>query len=124
MGLLERTMAGLATLIAQHRPRSLNGSSLSEALQADERQPARLETLFKAWRNAPEKMAQAAPTLVFAVIGQARARRFISPESEGRIFTRMLNYWALRDTLDSAVNCAKPALLKSTAPPLFSVATN
>ena len=124
LALLERTMPGLATLIAHHRPRSLNGRSLQEVLQTDERQPARLESLFRAWLASPNKMAQAAPTLVFAVIGQARARRLISPETEGRIFSRMLNYWALRDTLDTAVNCAKPALIRSTASSSFSVATN
>jgi hypothetical protein len=124
VGLMEKTMPALATLIADHRPKALNGASLKEVLETDKRQPAHLESLFKAWRAVPDKMAQAAPSLVFAVIGQARAWRFITPEAEGKIFTRMLNYWALRDTLNPAINCAKPALLRSTAPPLFSVATN
>jgi len=31
----------------------------------------------------------------------------------------MLNYWALRDTLDTAVHCAKPAQVPSTGPSLF-----
>jgi hypothetical protein len=115
LALLESTMPGLATLIAHHRPRSLNGRSLKEVLQTDERQPARLEALFKGWSALPSRMVQASPTLVFAVIGQARARRFITPEAEGRILSRMLNYWALRDTLDTAVNCAKPAGLRPAA---------
>jgi hypothetical protein len=114
--LLQRTMPGLASLIAHHRPKSLNGASLKEALQTDERQPDRLSSFFESWRAAPSGMYEAAPTLVFAVIGQARADGAISPEAEGRIFSRMLNYWALRDTLDTAVNCAKPTLIRSAAP--------
>jgi hypothetical protein len=64
-------------------------------------------------------MYEASPTMVFAVIGQGRAEGSISPELEGRIFANMLNYWALRDTLDTPVYCAKPKLIPSTAPSLF-----
>lgn len=119
IALLERTMPGLATLIADHRPKSLKGASLKEALQTDERQPARLSELFQSWRASPARMYEASPTTFFAVIGQARAESLISPEAEGRIFSRMLNYWALRDTLDTAVYCAKPALIQSAAPSLL-----
>jgi len=122
--LLEGTMPGLATLIAHHRPKSLGGVSLKDALEVDERQPARLRAAFESWRAAPERIFQAAPTMVFAVVGQARAEDLISPEEEGRIFATMLKYWALRDTLDPAVNCAKPAILRAGAPSLFSFATN
>ena len=117
--LLVKTMPGLATLIALHRPKSLRGASLQEALQTDERQPARLHALFQSWRMSRPKMYQASPTTVFAVIGQARAEGAITPETEGRIFAEMLQYWALRDTLDTAVYCAKPALVPSTAPSLL-----
>lgn len=119
IGLLEKTMSGLATLIAQHRPKTLRGASLKEALQTDQRQPARLGALFRSWGATPAEMYEASPTMVFAVIGQARAEGLISPEAEGQIFSRMLNYWALRDTLDTAVNCAKPALIRSAAPSLL-----
>ena len=122
--LLEGTMPGLATLIAHHRPKSLGGASLKDALEIDERQPARLRAAFESWRATPEQIFQAKPTMVFAVVGQARAEDLISPEEEGRIFTTMLKYWALRDTLDPAVNCAKPAILRAGAPSLFSFATN
>ena len=64
-------------------------------------------------------MYEAPPTLFFAVMGQARAESLISPEAEGRIFSRMLNYWALRDTLDTEVYCAKPALIRPAAPSLL-----
>jgi hypothetical protein len=119
IALLEKTMPGLATLIAHHRPKSLKGASLKEALQTDERQPVRLSEFFQSWRASPALMYEASPTIVFAVIGQARAEGLINPEAEGQIFSRMLNYWALRDTLDTAVNCAKPALIRSAAPLLL-----
>jgi hypothetical protein len=117
--LLENTMPGLARLIAHHRPKTLKGASLKEALQTDERQPARLSAFFRSWLTSPARMYEVSPTLLFAVIGQARAEKLISPEVEGRMFSSMLNYWALRDTLDTAVYCAKPALIQSSAPSLL-----
>ena len=120
IALLERTMPALATLIAHHRPKSLNGASLKEVLQTDQRQPVQLSALFQSWRAAPGRIYGASPTMVFAVIGQARAEKLVSPEAEGQIFSRMLKYWALRDTLDTAVHCARPALLRSAeSSPIF-----
>jgi hypothetical protein len=119
IALLEKTMPGLATLIAHHRPKSLNGASLKEALETDQRQPIKLSAMFRSWQASPGRMYEASPTMVFAVIGQARAAGFISPEAEGDIFSRMLNHWALRDTLDTAVYCAKPALIRPAAPSNF-----
>jgi hypothetical protein len=116
LALLEKTMPGLATLIGRHRPKALGGASLQEALQTDERQPARLSALFQFWRASPSQMYRASPALVFAVIGQARAEGMISPERESQLLSRMLNYWALRDTLDHRVNCAKPARIKLATP--------
>lgn len=116
---LEKTMPALATLIAQHRPRSLKGASLREVLQTEERQPSQLRKLFQSWRKFPALMHEASPTTVFAVIGQARSEALISPETEGRVFARMLRHWALRDTLDIAVNCAKPTRIQPAAPSLL-----
>lgn len=108
LALLEKAMPGLATLIAHHRPKSLGGASLKEALQTDERRPAHLTELFQSWRASPARMYRASPTLVFAVIGQARAEGSISPEEESRIFSEMLDYWALRNALDHRGHCFKP----------------
>jgi hypothetical protein len=44
-------------------------------------------------------MYQAAPVLVFAVIGQARADGILSPEHESILLARLLAHWALRNTL-------------------------
>jgi hypothetical protein len=118
---LERTMPGLATIIAHHRPKALRGASLEEALQTDERQPARLAAHFQSWRASPSQMDRASPALVFAVTGQARAEGLISPEEETRVLSRMLTYWALRDTLNAAVNCAKPSLIRPAAPSFSSI---
>ncbi len=52
-------------------------------------------------------MRDAAPSLVFAVIGQARVDGKISPEEESRLLTSLLTYWALRGTLDMSALCSQ-----------------
>ena len=51
-------------------------------------------------------LRRASPTLVFAVVGQARADGRISPELEARVLAGLLTYWALTSNLDTSEICA------------------
>jgi hypothetical protein len=77
-----------------------------EAMKIEERTPARLGALFGAWSMAPSKMYRAPPSLVFAVLGQARADGGLSPEDESDLLAKLLTFWAMRSTLDSSAYCA------------------
>lgn len=103
---LQASMPGFVALLVHHRPKALRGRSLIEALDVLGRQPARLASLFQVWRKAPAAMYRAAPCLVFAVIGQARADGMISPEHESDLLAKLLTHWALRTTLDISAACA------------------
>ena len=92
-------MPGFVSLLVNHRPRSLRGSSLKEALDVAQRQPQQLAAQFETWRTAPAQMYRAAPSMVFAVLGQARANGQISPEEESHLFAKLLTHWALRSAL-------------------------
>jgi hypothetical protein len=105
--LLLATTPTFAQLLANHRPRSLGGRTLAEALEVAARQPSHLRRLFQMWGGSPAQMKGASPSLVFAVIGQARADRTISPEEESRLLTDLLTYWALRGTLDVSAYCSE-----------------
>lgn len=105
--ILLETMPAFVALIANHRPRALSGRTLAEALEVEQRQPARLQHLFKMWSSSPEQMRRASPSLVFAVIGQANADGKISPEDESRLLTNLLTYWALKGTLDMSAFCSQ-----------------
>jgi hypothetical protein len=115
---LLQTIPAFVALLANHRPSALRGRSLSEALGVGDRQPARLAQLYQTWGGSPAEMRQAAPSLVFAVIGQARANGTISPEEESRLLSHMLTYWALRGTLDLSAYCGQrtPASNRAHAP--------
>ena len=100
------SMPGFVSLLMHHRPPSLRGASLVEALGVRARQPARLAALYRAWCAAPEKMYRAAPSLVFAVLGQARSDGRVSAEDENTVLAKLLTHWALRSTLDTTYLCA------------------
>ncbi len=99
-------MPGFVSLLVNHRPPALRGRSLAEALGVAQRQPAALDTLFVTWQRAPAAMYRAAPSLVFAVLGQARANARLTPEEESHLFAKLLTHWALRSSLNSTPSFA------------------
>ena len=100
------TMPAFAALVVNHRPRSLRGRSLAEAMNTTERRPARLAHHYRAWRGPRWKNVR--PTMAFAVLGQARWNGWLSPEAESRMVASLLQHWALRRALSSGVSCARP----------------
>jgi hypothetical protein len=99
---LEHTFPDFVALLVDHRPRSLRGRSLREVMPLAEREPERLAELWRTVRRSHERIRDVAPSLAFAVLGQARALGGLSPETESRTVERLLTYWALRSTLDAA----------------------
>lgn len=98
---LEETMPDFVRLLLDFRPPSLQGRSLREAMRPAERSPERLRALYQQWRGSFRRMRDGAPSLVFAVLGQARADGKLSPEEESRRLADLLTYWALRATLET-----------------------
>jgi hypothetical protein len=63
---------------------------------------------YRRWQRTPiVSMSTVAPSLAFAVIGQARAAGALTPEAEARLLTELLNIWAFRSTLDISALCAE-----------------
>jgi hypothetical protein len=107
---LEQGMPAFVAVLMNHRPRALRGRTLVEALEVSARQPAQLAQLFRSWNETPEQMYRSAPTLVFAVLGQASADGQLTPEDESALLAKLLTHWALRSTLDASAACAATPL--------------
>lgn len=105
---IEAAIPAFVSLLLSHRPRSLRGRSLGEAMHLPDRTPARLRALFGGWRRNPMPMRSAPPTLVFAALGQARADGALGPERESRLLAGLLEYWAMRSTLSTSEICSRP----------------
>lgn len=113
---IETGMPAFIALLTDHRPKALRGRSLREVMDVEKRQPARLAAYYQAWRSSPSSMQAASPSLVFAVIGQARADGKMSPEQESNTLAKLLTHWALHSTLDTAAICAAVPKVPRGAP--------
>jgi hypothetical protein len=106
LGRLEASLPEFVSVLINHRPPALRGRSLMEAMKIEQRTPARLTGLFRAWSAAPQQMYRAPPSLVFAVLGQAKIDGELSPEEESDLLAKLLTFWAMRSTLDTSAYCA------------------
>ncbi len=104
---LESTMPHFVGLLTNYRPESLRGDSLKEAISSERLQPDRLMDYHRMWRYSPSQMIRASPTLVFAVLGQAKVNGEISPEEESQLLADLLRHWALDNTLNISSTYAR-----------------
>jgi hypothetical protein len=108
---LEAAIPEFVRVVLQHRPRKLRGRTLLQVMDSAQRQPAKLSSMFRQWSMAPEQMLRWSPSLVFAVIGQAKGDGLLTAGKENRILTRMLTHWALKARVDATPDGAMPAAL-------------
>ncbi len=99
-------------LLLTHRPQSLGGLSLAQALSSPTRQRADLAARWQRWGGSLASMRGAPPTLAFAAIGQARLGGALSAEDEARLLSELLRLWALDDALGASARCARDLQLQ------------
>lgn len=105
---LEREIRPFVRLLVEHRSPALHGRSLRQSFPTAERRPERLLELYHAWRDDLGVLARQPPSLVFAVIGQARAAELLTPERESDLLSTLLEAWALRSCLAGEELVARP----------------
>jgi len=112
---LEKSFPEFISVLINHSSTSLRGRSLAEAMTVEQRSPARLNSLFDEWRKMPRQLYSASPSLVFAVLGQAKADGGLSPEDESELLAKLLSFWAMRSTLDGSAHCTSLPRAKASA---------
>lgn len=116
INMLEESIPAFVTLLVNHRPRALQGASLKEVMDLEMRKPSSLVAYYSKWQNSPGLIKRVPPTLVFAIIGQARAEGLMSPEIEAKTISRLLQDWALHSTLNISAICAESQRIKQAVP--------
>ena len=116
---LERVLPAFANLVLNHQSAALRGQRLAALFPVAERQPARLRQLYQEWQAQPDQREQAAPTLVFAVVGQAKADGKITAPQEYQLLTGLLTRWALNRAKNHGRSVPAPA-----APQLSATGTH
>ena len=81
-------------LVAHHRNKKLNDLELKDIFPLERRQPEQLQHYFTNWKRKTNEIRLAPPSLVFAVIAQAKADKKIGEALEGRLLKKMLTQWA------------------------------
>ncbi len=99
---LQENAPAFVQFLLAHRPKALRGRSLGEVGRLHDRTPESLDRLVNAWGNDPSRLSNTAPCLALAMMGQARTRGSLTPEREAQVVRQLLNYWALRSTLDTS----------------------
>ncbi|HEX8657902.1 MAG TPA: hypothetical protein VF690_10225 [Hymenobacter sp.] len=117
---LERVLPAFANLVLNHQSAALRGQRLVALFPVADRQPARLRQLYQEWQARPAQREQCPPTLVFAVVGQAKADGKITAPQEYQLLTQLLTRWAL----NRAKNYGHRPLSTSPAPPQLAAQSN
>lgn len=99
---LELTIPDFVQMVIHHQPEKLKGRRLAEIFPYKSRQPADLQHWYNTWRFSPDEVSKAPPSLLFAVIGQARADATIPPHKESEWLKRWLNNWAFLNSENRA----------------------
>ena len=93
---LESAIPDFVALMLEHRPPSLQGHSLGEALAGSDRTPERLQRLFEQWGGQARRMRKPRrPRLCRHRAGAGR--RPAGAGNRDQVLGWLLTYWALRD---------------------------
>jgi hypothetical protein len=93
---LERTIPPFLRVLAEHRVAKLQGSQFVRAFDLASRKPELLRRLWRESRGDIPMLQTLAPTIAFAVIGQAKQDRRLTPERESALVAELLTRWGLR----------------------------
>jgi len=105
---LEASMPAFVERLLAHRAPRLLLRPLATVLASAARAPERLRALYRLWRRAPALLRAAAPSLVFAVVGQARSDGAMTPREESDVLEKALRFWALESSTDAAAAYGAP----------------
>ena len=93
---LLRALPLFVDTVLQHAPPQLKGHTVPGLFPVKTRVPARLRANFQKWKGRLDIWKKASPTLVFAVLGQARADQAISANDESKLLKALFQHWALQ----------------------------
>jgi hypothetical protein len=80
--------------VINHSTKEMKGKKLFELFPLAERQPGNLKHLFQLWKAKKINLHVMKPTLVFALLGQAKFNLAIDAHNESKVLMRQLRQWA------------------------------
>ena len=91
---IEREIEPFIDLVINHSTKEMKGKKLWELFPLAERKPENLKQLFVLWKSKKTSLDRMRPTLVFALLGQAKFDLAIDAAEESKVLTQQLRQWA------------------------------
>lgn len=91
---LEKEMDSFVDLVLNHSTAEMKGKRLIELFPVMERKPENLKKLYHLWKGKKASLNTMSPTLVFALMGQAKFDFAINAPEESEVLSRQLRQWA------------------------------
>jgi hypothetical protein len=105
---LEASMPDFVNRLLAHRAPKLLLRPLATVLASPARAPERLRSLYRSWKRTPALLRAAPPSVVFAVVGQARSDGVMTPREESDVLEKALRFWALQTSIETAAAYGLP----------------
>lgn len=93
---IERETPAFVDLVLNHSTKEMKGKKLFELFPLSERRPENLKKIYQLWKTKKISFHGMLPTLVFAMLGQAKADLAIDAGVESAVLTRQLKRWAFK----------------------------
>jgi hypothetical protein len=91
---IENKTASFVDLVLHHSTKEMKGKTLVKLFPVTERRPEILQRIYQLWKSKKTSIHGMRPTLVFAVMGQAKSDLVIDAAEEGNVLTQQLKQWA------------------------------
>jgi hypothetical protein len=91
---IEREAGSFADLLLNHSTQEMKGKKLIELFPLMETNPVNLKQLYKLWKTGKTRLQAMRPTLVFAMLGQAKFNLAIDAAEESNVLMQRLRQWA------------------------------
>jgi hypothetical protein len=96
LSMLDEEEKNFVQLVLSYTSATLKGKQLAQLFPYGERQPIKLQQVFQTWKKNRDLIENASPTMVFAVLGQAKFDQQINAVEENKLLTQQLRNWAYK----------------------------
>ena len=91
---IENGIDPFVDLVINHSTKEMQGRKLIQLFSPEERSPDHLRQLYQLWKTKKINLGSMKPTMVLAVLGQAKYDLVIDAADESKILTKQLRQWA------------------------------
>ena len=91
---VERKINDFTGIVLNHSTREMKGKKLIDLFQINKITPAQLRQKYQLWKSKKISLNTMQPTLLFAMLGQAKFELVIDATEENQLLTKHLRRWA------------------------------